>query len=93
MGRTAHRRVQAEAMRIGAQGWCGRLTSAGDGLQAQHLLSRAWPQGNAVGARGRLQGRERLIGLDAGQITHALLLDEHALTSEQPHEARDDFGE
>ena len=51
-----HRSVQAEAVGIGAQGWCSGLASAGDGLQAQHLLPRAWPHRNAVGARGRLQG-------------------------------------
>jgi hypothetical protein len=54
---------------------------------------RAWPKGNAVGAGARLQGHERLIGLDAGQVAYALLFNEDALTSQQPHQRRDDRGE
>jgi len=36
--------VQAEAVRIGAQGRRGFLVPAGHGAQAQHLLSGARPQ-------------------------------------------------
>jgi hypothetical protein len=41
----------------------------------------------------RRQGHERLIGLDAGQVAYALLFNEDALTSQQPHQTRDDLGE
>ncbi len=85
--------MQAEAVRIGAQGWRGGFATSRDRLQAQHLLPGAWPKGNAVGAGARLQGHERLIGLDAGQVAYALLFNEDALTSQQPHQTRDDLGE
>ena len=41
---------------------------AQDGLQAQHFVPRVWPQRNAIGAGGRLQGRERAIRLGFGQV-------------------------
>ena len=47
--------MQAELVRIGAQGRRGFLGPAGHGAQAQHLLSGARPQRDAMGARGRLQ--------------------------------------
>jgi hypothetical protein len=70
--------MQAEAVRLGAQGRGGFLLPAGHGAQAQHLLSGARPQRDAIGARGRLQGRERVIGIEVGQVPHALLLDQMA---------------
>ena len=60
--RPAHRRMQAEAVRIGAPGWRGGFATSRDRLPAQQLLPGAWPKGNTVGAGTRLQGRERLIG-------------------------------
>ena len=44
-----------EAMRIGAQRRRGFLVPTRYGSQAQHLLSGARPQRDAIGARGRLQ--------------------------------------
>jgi hypothetical protein len=41
---TAHPGMQAEAMRIGAQGCVGFLVPAGYGSKAQQLLSGARPQ-------------------------------------------------
>ena len=55
MRTTAHSAMQAEAVRFGAQGRRGFLVPAGHGSQAQHLLSGARPQRDAIGARGRLQ--------------------------------------
>ena len=54
------------------------LVPAGCGAQAKHLMSGARPQRDAIGARGRMQRRERVIGIDVGQVTHALLLDKMA---------------
>ena len=51
---------------------------AQDGLQAQHFAPRPRPERNAIGARRRLQGRERAIGLGLGQVGHAPLFDEVA---------------
>ena len=47
--------MQAEAVRIGAQARGGFVVPAGHGAQAQHPLSGARPQRDAIGARGRLQ--------------------------------------
>jgi hypothetical protein len=80
-------------VRIGALCWHGGFASTGDGLQAQHLLSGARPKGNAVGARGGLQGPERVIRIDVGQVAHALLFDEIALAGQHSHDARDDLDE
>jgi len=55
MGATAHPGMQAEAVRVGAQGRRGFLVPAGHGSQAQHLLSSARPQSDAIRARGGLQ--------------------------------------
>ena len=51
----AHPGVQAEAVRVSSQGCGGFLVAAGHGAQAQHPLSGARPQRDAIGARGRLQ--------------------------------------
>ena len=75
---TAYRRMQAEAVRVDAARLLGVGRPAGDGLQAQYFLPGVRPQRNAVGAGGRLQGRERAIGLGLGQVAHALLFDEVA---------------
>jgi len=63
---------------------------AGDGLQAQYFLPGVWPQRYAIGAGGRLQGRERAIGLRLGQISHALLFDEVAGAGQQLADALND---
>ena len=55
MRATAHPGMQAEAMRFGAQGCGVFLVPASYRSQAQHLLSSARPQRDAIGARGRLQ--------------------------------------
>jgi hypothetical protein len=44
--------MQVEAVRIGAQGCRGFVVPAGHCAQAQHLLSGARPQRDAIGARG-----------------------------------------
>ena len=75
---TAHPGMQAEAVRVGAQAHRGFLIPARHGAQAQHLLSGERPQRDAIAARGGLQGRERVIRIDVGQVTHALLLDKMA---------------
>jgi len=67
----AHPGMQAEAERIGAQARRGFLGPARHGAQAQHLLSGTRPQRDAIAARGRLQGRKRVIRVDVGQIGHA----------------------
>jgi hypothetical protein len=64
----------------------GRL--AGDGLQAQYFLPGPGPQRNAVGARGRLQARERAIRIDLAQLTHPLFFDQIALARQPLHDAR-----
>ena len=92
-GATAHRRMQTEAVRIGAQCWRGGFAATGDGLQAQHLVSGARPKGDSIRAGGGLQGLERVIGIDVGHVSHALLFDEIAVAGQHFHEARDDLGE
>ena len=54
IGATAHRRVQAEAVKLGAQAGCGSLIGARQAVQAQHLLSRAWAERDTISARCRL---------------------------------------
>ena len=78
MSATAYGGVEAKAVRIDAARLLGVGRSAGDGLQAQYFLPRVWAQRNAIGARRRLQGRERAIRLGLGQVAHALLFDEVA---------------
>src|SRR3954447_21934171 len=90
MGVTAYCRMQAETVRVDAARLLRVGRSAGDGLQAQYLLPRVWPQRNAVGAGGRLQGRERAIGLGLRQVGHALLFDEVAGAGQQLDDALDD---
>ena len=43
-GATAHCRVQAQAVHVGAQCWGGGFASTGDGLQAQHFLPARGPK-------------------------------------------------
>jgi hypothetical protein len=50
IGGTTHRRMQTEAVRVGAKCWHGLRALAGDGLQAPHLLRRPRPKRNAIGA-------------------------------------------
>ena len=54
MRATAHRGVQAEAVRIGAQRRRVFFVPAGYRSQAEHLLSGARPQRDAKNARSRL---------------------------------------
>jgi hypothetical protein len=74
-------------------GWRGGFAATGDGLQAQYLLPGARPQGDAIGARSGLQGRERAIRISFGEGGHALRFDEIALAGQRSHDARDDLGE
>jgi len=90
MGVTAYCRMQAEAVRVDAARLLGVGRPAGDGLQTQHFLPCVWAQGNAVGAGGRLQGRERAIGLGFGQVAQAPLFDEVAGARQQLQDALDD---
>ncbi|MCA1852130.1 MAG: hypothetical protein LC647_06975, partial [Beggiatoa sp.] len=61
MGGAAHLGVEAKALRVDtAHGGRWRL-SCRDGLQAQHLVPRAWPERDPVGAGRRLQGPEPAI--------------------------------
>ena len=55
MRAAAHRGVQAEPMRIGAQGRRVFFRPAGHRSQAQHPLSGARPQRDAISARRGLQ--------------------------------------
>ena len=57
---------------------CSPGLCAGPGTQAQHLLSGARPQGDAIRARGRLQCPEGIIGIHVGQVGHALLFEQVA---------------
>src|SRR3954447_1457404 len=75
MSATAYCRMQAETVRVDAARLLGVGRPAGDGLQAQYLLPCGWPQRNAIGAGGRLQGRERAIRLGLRQVGYALLFD------------------
>ena len=50
MGGAVHFGVQAKALLIDTALFCGRGCLAGDGLQAQHFLSRPGPERNAVSA-------------------------------------------
>ena len=93
MGATAHRSMPAEAVRIGAQRRRGFLVPAGYDSQAQHLLSGARPNRDAIGARGRLQCNQRIIRISVGYVAHALLLDQMALTRKHFHEAHDELVE
>ena len=93
MRATAYPGMQAEAVRISAQGHRISFVPARYGSQAQHLLSRARPQRDAIGAGGGLQGRERVIGIDVGHVGHALLFDQIAQPGQQFHEARNDLVE
>jgi hypothetical protein len=90
---TAHPGMQAEAVRLGAQGRGGFLRPAGRGAQAQHLLAGARPQRNTIAAGGGLQGRERIIRIHVGQVGHALLFDQIALAGQHSQQARNDLVE
>ena len=60
-------------------------------MQAEHLLPRARPQGDAVSARGRLQRCERVIAIELGEIGHAFFFDERALARQALQDAPDDL--
>src|SRR5262245_15621163 len=60
-------------------------------LQAQHLLPRSWPERDAVGAGGRLQGQKRAFPIRFGEVGPVLLFDEKTLLGKPPHDACDDL--
>lgn len=66
----AHPGMQAEPVPLGAQACVGFVVPTRRGSQAQHLLSGARSQRDAIRARGRLQGRERVIRIEVGQVGH-----------------------
>ena len=71
----AHLGVEAEPLLVGAA-FLGRLRiKAGDGLQAQHLLTRAWTECNAVGAGRQLQRCHGRIHIGFGESTPPLRSD------------------
>ena len=47
----------------------------------------------ALRARGRLQGREQVIGIEVGQVGHVLLFHEIAQSGQFLHEPHDDLRE
>ncbi len=51
----AHRGVKAETLLVDTQLWRILRLKAGDGLQAQHLLTRTGSECNAIGTGSRLQ--------------------------------------
>ncbi len=89
MGVATQSRMQAEAVGIGTQGRPGGFPSTRDASQTQQFLPRARPHRNAISAGGRLPGRERPIGLDAGPVAFVLFRDEQALARQPPHAAGD----
>ncbi len=75
----AHRRVEAEPLLVDTALWRILRLEAGDGLQAQHLLTRARSECNAIGTSGRLQRRHGVIGfIRFGHISHTLLFNQIA---------------
>ena len=91
VGATAYCRVYAKGVRVGAQ-YVRRLRGpAGQRLSAQHLVPCAWPECDAVGAGGRLQGRERAVCSDLTQVARPLFFDQIALARQPLHDARDDL--
>ncbi|MEO5862396.1 MAG: hypothetical protein ABIQ03_08035 [Burkholderiales bacterium] len=75
IGAAAHCGMQAEAVRVGAQGFAGWRWSAGHGLQAQHFPPCAGPTCDAVGAGGHLQRRDRAIRIGVARVDHPLFFD------------------
>lgn len=67
MRAAAHAGMQAEAVRLDAQACGGFVVPSRRGSQAQPLLPGTRPQRDAVGAGGRLQGRERVIGIEVAR--------------------------
>ena len=61
------------------------------GLTRTIRMSGARPQRDAIGARGRLQGHERVMRIDVGQVGHASLFDQIAQAGQQFEQARDDL--
>lgn len=57
------------------------------------ISPRPGPECDAGGAGGCLQGRERAIRIDVGQVAHPLFFDEIALARQQLYDARDDSAE
>ena len=73
IGAPAHRRMEAKAVEFGAQVRRGWFVWARHALQAQHLLPRSWPERDAVGAGGRLQGQKRAFPIRFGEVGPVLL--------------------
>ncbi|MCA1603726.1 MAG: hypothetical protein LC776_19495 [Acidobacteria bacterium] len=85
MGGAADLGMEAEALLVDTAHGGRRRLAGRDGLQAQHLLPRPGPEGNAVGAGRRPQGPEREIRIAVGEVAHALLFDEEALAGQELH--------
>ena len=82
-----HFGVEAESLLVGAA-FLGRLRiKAGDGLHAQHLLTCAWTECNAVGAGRRLQRCHGRIRIGFGHIHHTRLFDQIAKARQQLHDS------
>ena len=82
----AHRGVEAEALLVSTALWRILRFKAGDGLQAQHLMTRAGSECNTVGAGGRLQRRHGIIGIIRfGHVSHPLLFNQIAQACQQLH--------
>ena len=63
-----------------------RLTS----MALNHIRTRPTFRSSA---RGRLQGPERFIRIDVGQVGHVLLFNQMTLAGEHVHQTRDDLVE
>ena len=97
LGGAAHPRMQAETVGVGTQGLWDRRRAARCVLPAQHFAPRPRPERDALGAGGRLQGREQILRIDdpvrISHISHALFFDQMPLAAQQPQDAPDDLVE
>ncbi len=79
---TTYLGVEAEPLYVGATLQVLLGTHAGDGLQRQHFLTRAWAQCNAVGAGRRLQRCHGRICIVLGHVGNALIFDKVACSGQ-----------
>ncbi len=78
--RAAYLRMEAEPL-FTDTAFLGVLhINAGHRLQAQHFLARPGPEGDAIGAGGRLQWRHGGTRIGFGQVNYPLLFNEIAST-------------
>lgn len=70
IGPTAHARMQAQTLGVGARWLSERRRAPWCGLQAQHFAPCARPQDDAVGAGGRLQRGEHAVRVDEAAVSH-----------------------